>query len=241
MRHISMNHESTYHTKAQHTLLVTHWIIPVLFGLVINFTLFGMMPGLIRTVPDKPQFQENFHPIQVIRIKRPDTPVNTKQAKVQPKREIKEKKFVEKKISITNPVLQNKIYLPFELNSRLPTGPQTIAMPALEFISMRPPDITSSYGVHDIDEPLTPLSKIPPIYPMRAKRLSIEGSVSVKFLVNETGRVDTIEILDAKPSKIFDDSVMSCISKWRFKPGTIEGIPVKIWVETTIHFELERT
>jgi protein TonB len=32
---------------------------------------------------------------------------------------------------------------------------------------------------------------------------------------------------------------MRCVSGWRFKPGTVEGMPVKAWAETTIRFKLE--
>lgn len=222
--------------KSAHYLI--EWIVPVLFGVLINITLFGMMPGLIRTVPDKPQLTEILHPVQVIRIKRPDTQVNKKTPKELPKPEKKEIRPIEKSITISKP-LQNKIHLPFELNTKLPVGPQTISMPALEMLSINAPDLKSTYGMHDLDGPLTPLSRIPPIYPLRAKRLSIEGSVTVKFLVNESGLVDQIKILDANPPDVFDKSVIACVSKWRFKPGTIESTPVRTWVETTIRFELE--
>jgi protein TonB len=63
--------------------------------------------------------------------------------------------------------------------------------------------------------------------------------VKVKFVVNEQGTVEKITIVDAKPPGMFDQSVSRCVSKWRFKPGTVEGMPIKAWVETTIRFELE--
>ncbi|MBU0994892.1 MAG: energy transducer TonB [Proteobacteria bacterium] len=226
--------------KPKHVQFMKQWGIPVLFGVLINITLFCMMPGLIRIVPDKPVFDDNLHAVQVIRIKRPDSQVQRKKPKELPKPEKKEIRPTEKNISLSKP-LQNKIHLSFELNTKLPVGPQTLSMPSLELFSLNASGLKSAYGIHELDGPLTPLSKIPPIYPMRAKRLSIEGSVSVKFLVDENGLVAHIEILESTPSDIFNKSVIACISRWRFKPGTIEGIPVQTWVETMIRFELENS
>ena len=45
--------------------------------------------------------------------------------------------------------------------------------------------------------------------------------------------------MESKPPGIFDKSVIQCVSGWRFKPGTIEGMAVKAWAETTIRFELQ--
>ena len=86
---------------------------------------------------------------------------------------------------------------------------------------------------------LTPLAKVAPLYPLRARRRGIEGWVTVRFVVNEQGRVDEIDITAAEPEKIFDQSVMQCVSSWRFTPGKVAGVPVKTRVETTIRFELK--
>ncbi|MCP3873651.1 MAG: TonB family protein, partial [Desulfobacteraceae bacterium] len=48
-----------------------------------------------------------------------------------------------------------------------------------------------------------------------------------------------IEVIRAQPDKIFNKSVLSCVSQWKFKPGTVEGIPVATRARTTIHFKLE--
>lgn len=212
------------------------WIIPVAAAVLINIVLFGLMPGLIRSVPNKPDLAA-LESIQVIRIKRPDTSVVKKENRKPPKPEKKEVKPLRDLAKLTP--MQKKIHLPFELNTKLPSGPQTLSMPALSLLALDSSAFGDAFGVDEIDGPLTSLAKIPPIYPMRAKRLAIEGEVTVKFLVNESGLVDHIEIINATPPDVFEKSVFNCVSKWRFKPGTVEGIPVKTWAETTIRFELE--
>jgi periplasmic protein TonB len=77
------------------------------------------------------------------------------------------------------------------------------------------------------------------VYPVQARSRGIEGWVKVAFIVDEAGRVDDITILDAEPKGLFDRSVERCVRGWRFKPGTVEGMPVKAKVETVVQFELE--
>ena len=105
---------------------------------------------------------------------------------------------------------------------------------------MNGPVLETHYTMGELDSPLTPLVKIPPIYPIRASRRGIEGAVTVRFLVTKDGTVEQISIIDAQPKKIFDQSVISCISHWKFKPGTVEGIPVATLAQTTIRFKLEQ-
>jgi protein TonB len=103
-------------------------------------------------------------------------------------------------------------------------------------------DITAlqgAFSVGQLDGPLTTLTRIPPVYPIQARRRGIEGWVKVAFIVNENGDVGSITVLKSEPEGLFDKSVERCVRGWRFKPGTVGGTPVKAQVETVIRFELE--
>lgn len=91
----------------------------------------------------------------------------------------------------------------------------------------------------ELDRALVTLARIPPIYPLTAKRNHVEGWVDVKFMVDEQGRVQQPVIVRAEPPGVFDGSVLRCVAQWRFKPGTVQGAPVKAWAETTVRFELK--
>lgn len=58
-------------------------------------------------------------------------------------------------------------------------------------------------------------------------------------MVDEQGQVDRVTVLDAEPEGTFDQAVLRCISSWRFKPATKDGIAVKAMVEQTLTFKLE--
>ncbi|MBU3951966.1 MAG: energy transducer TonB, partial [Proteobacteria bacterium] len=127
--------------------------------------------------------------------------------------------------------------LAFELNSRLPQS--TLNLPPMDKFSITAPPFTGVFLASELDSPLTPLAKIPPIYPLRAARRGIQGWVRVQFVVNTSGGVENPEILEADPDQIFDASVINCVAQWKFKPGTMEGVAVSTLAQTTIKFQLE--
>jgi len=67
-----------------------------------------------------------------------------------------------------------------------------------------------------------PVQRVPPVYPRRARRRSIEGEVIIHFLVTSDGNVDrkTMRITHAVPVNVFNKSVLKAVSKWRFSPGS---------------------
>lgn len=94
------------------------------------------------------------------------------------------------------------------------------------------------YGQEQIDGALVPLKRTQPGYPGPARRRNIEGWVQVRFIVNEQGHTEQIQILAAEPEGVFEKSVISTIGLWRFRPGTIDGRAVRVLVEQTIRFQL---
>jgi protein TonB len=66
----------------------------------------------------------------------------------------------------------------------------------------------------------TPISRVKPRYPSRAKKRGIEGVVVVSFVVNKNGSVNSqsIRIVRANPAKIFNKSVRRALVKWKFSP-----------------------
>lgn len=217
---------------------LTVWTGAALFSILLNIALFGLMPSLITGIPDKSDNAGHAQIINIVRVKRPDTPPRKKKPEKPIKRTIPEKVMKRKTPLRQKQVLHMK-QLPFEINPKLPVIAGTTPSPPMENIALQGPVLKGAYGIGEIDGPLTPLAQAPPVYPLRAKQMGIQGWVKVKFIVNEEGGVENIEILDSKPEKIFERSVIRCVSAWRFAPGTVEGVPVRTQVMTTIRFELE--
>ncbi|CAM3904512.1 TonB system transport protein TonB [Xenorhabdus thuongxuanensis] len=75
------------------------------------------------------------------------------------------------------------------------------------------------------------LNRPDPVYPSRAQQLGTEGTVKVKFDIDENGRVKNIEIISANPKNVFEREVKKAMRKWRY-----EKIPA-IGHITTIEFK----
>ena len=219
------------------------WGLAIAFSAVVNASLFSIMPGMIHHNPNTKTDMENIpaihRAIQLVRIKKPETPPRKKQ---QPKPEKQEKKQVQSKKTskvFTPRPRTVKPALPFELNSKLPMAVDSLVMPGLAHFSLNPAVFKGQYLAGELDSPLTPLAKVPPIYPIRASRRGIEGWVKIQFVVNKFGGVENLKVIEAQPEGIFDKSVVNCLARWKFKPGTVQGVAVSTLAETVINFQLD--
>ncbi|MFO8085611.1 MAG: TonB family protein [Desulfobacterales bacterium] len=216
------------------------WTVSVFLAVILNMALFSLMPRLFQSHTDHQPKLEKIQTVNFIRMKPKEIPPKPKKEKKEPEEQKpKEKENIAKSLMSPPKPTFKKVELPIELNPRLPMGQMALPVPDIKSISVDVSGMKEFYGIGEIDYPLTPLVQMHPIYPMMAKRQGIEGWVKVKFLVAETGRVEQISIMDAQPEDIFDNAVKQCVNAWRFKPGTVEGVPVKVWAETIIRFELE--
>lgn len=211
------------------------WIPAIVLSLVLNILMFGALPGLMQRDQGPVARQFPLEAVNFVRIRKDTPPVQRKPPpeKKQPQRT--------RKVTpqISHPELAPQLTIPFKPTRFTPLTPGTISVPLARGITIGSNPYARQWGTNDLDRPLTPLVRIPPPYPLRAKRRGIEGWVRVKFLVLKTGKVGRIKILEAEPEEIFDNSVRRCVSSWNFKPGTVEGEPVDVWAETVVRFKLE--
>lgn len=212
------------------------WISATLAAILLNAILFLFLPLLIQPSSPSSDLSQRIDHVQVIRLKTEEPPARKKKEK--PPEPPEKKPKPKEEVTSTKPVAFPKLSLPFELNTRLPEISTDIQIPLSETIYFGH-SIKGSIGVHELDAPLTPLSRIPPVYPMRARRKGLEGWVRVSFDVDTKGHVNNLTVLEAKPLGIFDKSVIRCVSKWRYKPGTLEGVPITAKMETIVRFEME--
>jgi len=218
---------------------VLGWIAAIVPALGLNLFIFGILPTFIQSVPDKPDDAELVRSIQVVRIKRPETPPRKKAPPKPPepaKAVVSATKIVQKQIQSPTIVRPN---LSVELNPNLPKLPNSIALGPLSNFSMKAQIPQGLFSTSELDQPLQALARLPASYPMRARRLGIEGWVKVEFIVTREGRVRDIKVVSAEPKGVFESSVTRSVSQYRFKPGTVDGNAVEVRVITTIRFKME--
>jgi len=200
------------------------WLLAVAAALCINLLIFGSMSLLSRQLVKRDL--GDLHPVRVF-MPPPAPPQEEEEPppdKPPPKTELTP---LEVQPLQTPPVELERPKLDYEVNPRLGLG---LALPA-------PGPVR--YEMGQVDRAPMIASQLPPPYPYSARRRGIEGAVQVRFLVDEQGRVQHLEITKAQPSGVFEESVLRTVPRWRFQPGRKDGQAVATWVETTVRFKLE--
>ena len=83
----------------------------------------------------------------------------------------------------------------------------------------------------------TVIKRFPAVYPEHARRLGIQGTVTINVLVSEKGDVADAKILQGIKNAVgFDQAALQAARKWKFEPATVKGIKVKVWVPIAIEF-----
>ena len=78
----------------------------------------------------------------------------------------------------------------------------------------------------------------PPVYPEIARKARIQGVVVVRAVIETDGTVSQTEIRKGLPLGL-DHAARDAIRRWRFKPATLNGKPVKVFYHLTVNFTLQ--
>jgi protein TonB len=212
---------------------VTIWTLAGIMSVLFNIILFGFMPALVSDTSLKKTTIENYHQVNMVRIKDVKPEPEKIKEKIEPKKEI---------MSVKKPLYYHKIKvnrLNLDINPKLTQGAGALVSPEMVKFNFSDLGIKDIFDLAEVDAAPMPVAQMQPLYPLRAKRAGIEGWVKVRFVVNTKGLVEKVRVIEAMPENIFDQSVIKCLSSWRFSPGTYEGEPVNTLVGTMIRFELE--
>lgn len=95
------------------------------------------------------------------------------------------------------------------------------------------------YGVGQVERPPRLLRKVEPRYPLSARQREISGKVLVKFLVDHTGHVCHVSVVESQPEGYFEQSAIQAVSRWQFSPGVLHGRAVSVWMLLPITFALK--
>ncbi len=86
-----------------------------------------------------------------------------------------------------------------------------------------------------VEELPASITRVPPIYPEKAKKAGIQGTVMVYALVGRDGRVHDIRVVKSIPE--LDEAAMNSVRQWVFDPARSAGKPVVVWVGVPVQFK----
>ena len=73
-----------------------------------------------------------------------------------------------------------------------------------------------------------PRFKIPPLYPLRARNLGIEGSCLVEYTITTEGNVVDVVEVPGQCKSIFKKSSIDAAKKFLYRPMIVNGVPQRV-------------
>jgi len=79
--------------------------------------------------------------------------------------------------------------------------------------------------------------KVTPEYPDVARRIRLEGRVSLQVVVGPDGSVETVEVV-AATNPLFTGPAVEAVKRWRYTPATWRGRAVRVFYSVEVTFVL---
>jgi TonB family protein len=81
------------------------------------------------------------------------------------------------------------------------------------------------------------LSRVDPEYSEEARKAKYSGAVMLAIVVNTDGRADSIKVIKSLGMGL-DEKAIEAVERWRFRPGTKGGAPVRVRAQIEVNFRL---
>lgn len=88
-----------------------------------------------------------------------------------------------------------------------------------------------------VKEPILLFQPLPP-YTEEARKARTEGVVVIQAVVRKDGTVDSFKVIRGLGNGLEESAVNTIATKWRFKPGTLNGTPVDVQANFEVIFHL---
>lgn len=101
-----------------------------------------------------------------------------------------------------------------------------------------PPPSEQAQEFYAFDEPPVLIKSVSPRYPDLARQAGIEGTVLLRVLVGEDGKVISANVLQSDVTPMMEKSAIAAAKQFRFKPAKQRTVPVKATMMVPIRFKL---
>jgi TonB family protein len=81
------------------------------------------------------------------------------------------------------------------------------------------------------------LKKVQPTFPRGAYDFAVTGVLIVSLVIDEAGTVTSARVLKPLPAPTLSYAALEAVKRWRFKPGTENGTPVKAFYTLTFNYK----
>ena len=81
------------------------------------------------------------------------------------------------------------------------------------------------------------LTKVQPTYPMAAKKAGIQGTVELEATISKDGVPMELRVVSS-PSDDLSQSALEAVREWRYRPTSLNGVPIEIVTQIVVHYSL---
>jgi protein TonB len=75
-----------------------------------------------------------------------------------------------------------------------------------------------------------------PVYPDKARRAALTGTVLLSVEIDESGRPLSVAVRNSSGHELLDQTAMRAVRKWRFEPARSRGKNIGARLEIPIRF-----
>jgi TonB family protein len=79
--------------------------------------------------------------------------------------------------------------------------------------------------------------RVEPAYPEIARKARIEGVVILQAIIGKAGNVEDLHLVKSA-NVLLDAAALEAVSRWRYRPATLAGFAVRVYLTVTVEFRL---
>ena len=114
------------------------------------------------------------------------------------------------------------------------------ALPRAVFTAGDPPTLAQPdipvFSQEELDVQPVPVDPVIPVYPSEPAITSPGGLIKLQLVIDEDGRVTSVDVMESALPMAFAASATRAFEKVRFRPGLLNGLPVRCRVTTSIQY-----
>ena len=81
------------------------------------------------------------------------------------------------------------------------------------------------------------IERVEPAYPETARKLRQAGTVVLEAVITSAGTVDEVRVV-ASAGPLLDAAALSAVRSWRYRPATLNGRAVAVFLAVKVRFAL---
>jgi periplasmic protein TonB len=80
------------------------------------------------------------------------------------------------------------------------------------------------------------IQQVQPVYPVLAREAKMHGDVVIDTIIDGRGEVTQMKLVSGSP--LLAEAAFNAVGQWKYEPTLLDGTPVAIEMEVTVHFNL---